>query len=150
MPQLTLAKPDHAERLLRLVGDFHAEKGIDLAEEQRLEAILPLLEGSPHGAIYLAGPVRAPVGYVAISFGWSLELGGLDGTIDEIYIRPAVRGRGIGAEILAALPRTLARAGLRAVHLRIDRTDPRARKRYEKLHFIARDECLLMTQVLHP
>jgi len=145
---LTLAKPDDIDRILRLVADFHAEEGIEQDETTRRAAILPLLEGSPHGAIYLIGPGRAPIGYVAVSFGWSLEFGGLDGFVDEIYIRRSVRGRGIGSEVLLALPKALAGAGLKALHLEVDRANDKARKLYEKLHFEPRERYMLMSRKL--
>lgn len=148
MTQLTLAKPDDLERVARMVGDFHAEEGIAQDDATRRGALLPLLEGSPHGAIYLAGPARAPIGYVVICFGWSVEFGGMDGFVDEIYIRPAVRGRGIGSEILMSLPKALAGAGLKALHLEVARDNERARKLYEKLHFVPRENYALMTRKL--
>jgi ribosomal protein S18 acetylase RimI-like enzyme len=148
LTQLTLAKPDDLERVARMVGDFHAEEGIAQDDATRRGALLPLLEGSPHGAVYLAGPARAPIGYVVICFGWSVEFGGMDGFVDEIYIRPAVRGRGIGSEILMSLPKALAGAGLKALHLEVARDNDRARKLYEKLHFVPRENYVLMTRKL--
>ena len=90
---LTLASLGHRDRLLPLVAAFHAEAGIETSEVQRADGITPLLEGSPHGAAYLIGPARAPIGYIVVSFGWSLEFGGMDGFIDELFIRPGVRER---------------------------------------------------------
>ena len=148
MTALTIAKPEDIDRLMKLVGDFHTEEGIAQTEEVRRAAILPLLEGSPHGVIYLAGPVRAPIGYVAVCFGWSIEFGGMDGFVDEIYIRPGVRGRGIGTEILLSLPKALARAGMKAIHLEVAQDNPRARKLYEKLGFQPREGFLLMSRAL--
>lgn len=147
MTALNLAKPDDLDRVLRLVADFHAEEDITQDTETRRAAILPLLEGSPHGAIYLVGPGRAPIGYAIISFGWSVEFGGLDGFIDEIYIRPGVRGRGIGTEVLVSLPKALAGAGLRALHLEVDRDNEKARALYSKLNFQPRDRYMLMSRV---
>ncbi|MEL7205546.1 MAG: GNAT family N-acetyltransferase, partial [Pseudomonadota bacterium] len=115
---------------------------------EREAAIMPLLEGSPHGAIYLAGPSKAPVGYVVLTFGWSLEMGGMDGFVDEIYIRPGVRGRGIGTEILTSLPAQLAGFGLKAVHLEVDRDKPDVQRLYQKMGFEARDRYVLMTRAL--
>ena len=148
MTALTLAKPEDIEHVARLVADFHTEEGITQNDATRRAAILPLLEGSPHGAVYLIGPGRAPIGYVIVSFGWSVELGGMDGFVDEIYIRPAVRGRGIGSEVLLALPKALAGAGLRALHLEVARDNERARRLYAKLHFTPREQYMLMTRVL--
>lgn len=146
MTALNIATTDDLDRLMRLVGDHHAERGVEQTEEARRAAILPLLEGSPHGTIYLIGPARAPIGYVAISFGWSIGAGGMDGLIGEFYIRPGVRGRGIGTEIMHTLPRALAKAGLKAMHLEIGRDDARARKLYEKLGFRARGDVGLMSR----
>jgi len=146
MTALTLAKPDDLERILRLVADFHVEEDITQDDATRRAAVLQLLEGSPHGAIYLIGPARAPIGYVAVTFGWSIELGGMDGFVDEIYIRPAVRGRGIGTEVLINLPKALAGAGLKALHLEVDRENETARRLYEKMHFSPRARYMLMTR----
>lgn len=146
MTALTLARPQDLDRVARLVADFHREEEIAQDEATRHAAILPLLEGSPHGAIYLIGPSRAPIGYVIVSFGWSVEFGGMDGFVDEIFIRPAVRRRGIGSEVLLNLPKALAGAGLRALHLEVDRDNAAARRLYEKLHFEPRERYMLMTR----
>lgn len=148
MTQLTLARPDDLDRLARLVADFHAEELIAQDDATRRAALLPLLEGSPHGAAYLIGPRLAPIGYVVVSFGWSIEFGGMDGFVDEIYIRRAVRGRGIGSEILMSLPKALAGAGLKALHLEVDRDNATARALYEKLRFDPRENYMLMTRKL--
>lgn len=148
MTKLTLAGTDDLDRVLRLVTDFHAETGIAQDEPTRRAALLPLLEGSPHGCVYLAGPARAPIGYVVVSFGWSLEFGGMDGVIDELYIRPGVRGRGIGSEILATLPKALGAAGLTALHIETDRKNDSAQKLYTKQHFTPRDGTMRMTRKL--
>ena len=148
MTALTLAAADDLIALLPLVEAFHAEEGITQDDDTRRAALLPLLEGSPHGAIYVAGPRRAPIGYAVISFGWSLEFAGLDGFLDEIYIRPGVRGRGIGTEILAALPKALSRHGMRAIHLEVRRDNEKARALYQRLHFEPRDDYMLMSRKL--
>ncbi len=135
MTALTLAKPADLERLMQLVADYHAEAGISQPEAARRDALLPLLEGSPHGAVYLIGPARAPIGYIAISFGWSIALGGLEGRVDEICIRRSVRGRGIGADVLGALPRALSAAGLRALQLTVPGADEATLRHYRKLGF---------------
>ncbi|UXX83445.1 GNAT family N-acetyltransferase [Roseovarius pelagicus] len=146
MTALTLAKPDDLDRLLPLVIAFQTEAGITPDDTGLRAALTPLLDGSPHGAVYIAGPVRAPIGYAVVCFGWSLEFGGLDGFLDEIYIRPGVRGRGIGTEILSALPKALAGAGLKALHLEVHRDNEKARALYAKLHFEPREQYMLMTR----
>lgn len=142
---LHLAKPTDLEKLMTLVAAFHDEMDLG-TEETALEcALIPLLDGSPYGAVYLLGPARAPMGYVVLTFGWSVELGGMDGFVDEIYLRPAVRGRGIAIEALLSLRKVMASAGVKALHLEVDREDERAQKLYKKARFELRDRYSLMT-----
>ncbi|QUJ77544.1 GNAT family N-acetyltransferase [Sulfitobacter albidus] len=145
---LTLATPDHLARLLPLVAAFHAEAGIASTEESREAGIAPLLAGEPYGCAYLIGPPRAPIGYVVITFGWSVEYGGLDAIIDELYVRPGVRGRGIASEALHAVPRALAGGGLRAIHLEVDRDNPAALALYRRAGFTPRDGYMFMSKPL--
>ncbi len=145
---LRLARPEDLDRLMGLVTAFHTEAQITQDADQRREALLPLLEGIPHGCIYLIGPGRAPLGYIILTFGWSVEFGGMDGFVDEIYIRPAVRGRGIATEVLLDLPKALAEAGLTALHLEVDRTNETAQKLYLRTGFKPRERYMLMSKPL--
>jgi len=148
LTQLTLARTENADLLCRLLTDSHAERGLDLSPEARRAALLPLLEGSHHGVAYLIGPVRAPIGFAILGFGWSLTLGGLTGTVDEIYIRPGVRGRGIGSEVLTSLPKALAGAGLVALHVDLGPGDARAERFFTRLRFRAAIGAARMTRPL--
>ncbi|MFK7868033.1 MAG: GNAT family N-acetyltransferase [Roseobacter sp.] len=143
---LTLAAPEHIERLDMLVAAFHDEQEITSSPEARLDGLRPLLDGSPYGAIYLIGPARAPIGYVIVTFGWSIEFGGLDGFVDELYVRPKVRKRGIASEVLQTLPRALAGAGLKALHLEVDREAEATQRLYKRAGFSLRDKYALMSR----
>lgn len=136
---LHLATTEDLDRLDRMVAGYHAFEGIESDTDHRRAALEPLLEGSPHGAIWLIGPKMAPVGYVAISFGWSIELGGLDGVLDEFWIREAVRGRGMGGEALLALQKTLKAAGVVALSLEVAQSNETAARLYQRAGFQPRD-----------
>ena len=148
MKSLHLAKPEDAPKLLAMVAAFHAEMGFDTDAAHHEAAIAPLLEGSPYGAVWLIGPKLSPVGYVVICFGWSVEFGGMDAFVDEIYIRPAVRRRGMGAEALNAMAATLKSNGVRALHLEVDRENTTAQSFYHRARFRPRDHYMLMTRTL--
>lgn len=140
--RLHLAGPEDLVRVEAMVAQYHRQAGIASDHETRTAALAPLLEGSPHGAVWLIGPRMSPVGYVAVSFGWSIELGGMDGFIDEVWLREAVRGRGMGGEALSELLKTLDGAGVRALHLEMAEGNPAARL-YGRLGFKRRDFALL-------
>jgi hypothetical protein len=71
---LTLAKPEHLDKITTLAAAFHAEEGIEMSDEARRAGLAPLLDGIPHGAAYLIGPPRAPIGYIVVCFVWTPSL----------------------------------------------------------------------------
>ena len=148
MKSLHLANEEDADRLLPLLTAFHEERGLDTDPDQQAGAVAPLLAGSPHGAIWLIGPRRAPVGYICITFGWSLEFGGLDAIVDELYIRPAVRRRGMGFEALSGIAKAMKDAGVKALHLEADRGDERLIEFYRRARFQPRESYMFMSRVL--
>lgn len=143
---LHLAGPGDLTKVKLLVHAFHDEAGINSTEETRHAGVEPLLNNSPYGAIYLIGPARAPIGYIVITFGWSVEFGGMDAFVDELYVRPAVRGRGVASEVLTELPNALAGAGLRAIHLEVDRENEVAQRLYLRNRFEPREKYMLMSK----
>jgi len=145
---LHLAKPNDLERLMPLVAAFHAEETLQSTEDTRRAALAPLLDGSPHGAVYLIGPQRAPIGYIVVTFGWSVEFGGMDGFIDEIFIRSGVRGRGVGSEVITSLVAMLKSVGMKALHLEVDPENARALRLYGRCHFKPRSGYQMMSRVL--
>ena len=145
---LHLAKLEDLDRLMPLVAGFHAEENLQTSDDARRDALAPLLEGSPHGAVYLIGPARAPIGYIVVTFGWSVEFGGLDGFIDEIYIRSGVRGRGVGSEVITSLTAMLKSVGMKALHLEVDPENDKALRLYQRCHFKPRRDYLMMSRIL--
>lgn len=136
---LHLATPADLDRLDPMVTAYHALEGIETTAEQRRAALEPLLDGSPHGAVWMIGPRMSPVGYIAVSFGWSIELGGLDGIVDEFWIREKVRGRGMGSEALQALKKALEGAGVVALSLELAHGNDKAERLYKRAGFRVRD-----------
>ena len=112
-----LAGPDDLTRVTALMARYHSEAELEHDDAHRALVTSPLLDGSPLGAIWLIGPARAPLGYVMVTFGWSVPHGGMVGWLSEIFIRPSVRGRGIGTETLNAVSVSLRGAGLRAMRV---------------------------------
>ncbi len=143
-----LAGADDLDRLLALMERFHTEAALPYDDNHRRRAAGPLLAGSPHGAVWLIGPQRAPLGYVLLSFGWSVAMAGAEGIVDEVFIRHSVRGRGIGTEVLHAIAVSLAQNGVKALHVRLDRSNAAAARFCAKVGFLTRPELVIMTDAL--
>lgn len=143
---LHLAKPDDLAVLQKLVASFHNQENIEQTDQERGAALLPLLDGTPHGAAYLIGPRKGAVGYIIISFGYSVEMGGIAGFIDEFYIRTNVRGRGLDGEVLRSLMPALAGYGVKALRLEVGQDNEAAIRLYGKLGFEPHDNHQRMTR----
>jgi len=143
---LHLAGPDDLERLSALVATHHGDS--DLPPATRDQALKDLLGGNVQGAAYLIGMRRAPVGYVVVSFGFSVRHGGQDATIDDLFIREKLRGRGMGSEVLISLAKALANGGIKAIHLRGWRNDPQSHARLARIGFRASDDGPILTRTL--
>ena len=145
---ITLASTKDASKLIPLIAAFHTDYGIEQTEETREAAIAPLLAGSPLGAAWLIGPAMAPTGYVIITFSWSMKLGGMEAFVEELFIRPPVRKRGIASEVLAAVAASLSDAGIKALHLEVGDADETTQRLYSRANFTMRDTYNVMTRTL--
>ena len=96
-----------------------------------------------------AGAAASLLGYLAVTFGWSLEWGGRDAFVDELYLAPSHRGGGIGRTAIALAEDACRAAGVRALHLEVERENARGRALYARAGF-ADTERLLLTRRLIP
>ncbi|MAT06593.1 MAG: GNAT family N-acetyltransferase [Acidimicrobiaceae bacterium] len=85
------------------------------------------------------------IGYAAVSWGWSIEVGGLDVVLDEIYVRS--RGHGVGGELLAAVEAECRRVGAKRIFLETERPNERARRWYAAAGFTI-DDSIWMSKEL--
>lgn len=77
------------------------------------------------------------VGYALLASFWSNELGGEICTIDELYVKPALRGNGYGTALVRSLSSAEGLWPRRPVALELETTpdNRRARSLYQRLGF---------------
>ena len=80
-----------------------------------------------------------PVGYLLAVYVFSLEHLGLTAEIDEFFVLPSARGRGIGEELLRLAEAEFVRRGCTNVSLQLGRGNDRARTFYRALGYGERD-----------
>ena len=143
--EIKMATPHYLADLLPLVRAYHDFEEIRMSDTQRLEAIRPLLANDALGRIWLIRAQREIIGYVAITFGYSIELQGRDAYVDEFFIRQPSRGSGLGAKVIAHIRSELAKYRVVALHLEVAKTNERTQRFYSSLGFTARDRYELMS-----
>ncbi len=131
--------------LLPLIADYHAFEGVSSTPAGREAAARTLLDHPEFGALWLVRAAGRIAGYIALCRGFSIEFNGFDAFVDEFYLAPEFRGRGIGSRVLE-LVRAEARArGINALHLEVARDNAPARRLYALAGFEARDQYVLMS-----
>jgi len=125
------AGPEDSAQILALAQSFHREDGHPLSPTGP-EAIEALLQGSPLGALYLVKDADELVGYFALCYTMSLEFGGLIVILDDLYLLPEVRGRGLGTAVLAEVEQEAVRLGAVQIFLEVEKANERAFALYER------------------
>ena len=126
--------------LLALVRRYWDYEGIAGFEALRIELVLQqlLATAGPRGAVWVAEAAGALVGYLIVVLVISVEHKGLMGEIDELFVLPEARSRGIGTALLAAAEQALVQRGCVRLQLQLGRGNARARTFYERHGYGAR------------
>lgn len=126
------ARIEDVPALVTLMAEFYLEGGYRLPHDAATKAFMALLGDTSRGRIFLIETASGPVGYMVLTFGFSMEYGGLRGFVDDFFVRPALRGRGIGAAALREVERTCRDLGVRALLAETGAEDHPARGVYAR------------------
>ncbi len=118
-----------------LVRAYYAEDGLTFHEQRQPDALARLVEGEALGRAWLVRQGARVVGYVVLTWSFSVESGGLDGYVDELFLAPEVRGRGLGARVLALAELEARRLGLLRLYLEVEHGN-RALNLYRRAGFV--------------
>jgi GNAT superfamily N-acetyltransferase len=132
--KIEVATVQTADDTVRLLGLQFQEQGIGLPTETLRAAVLGLLTDPTRGAVLVAYDPDA-IGIAVLAYTWTLEHGGRVAWLDELFVEPNHRGRGVGRAILRRALEIAAAAACRAVDLEVDVKHERAEHLYEREGF---------------
>lgn len=136
--------------LVSLMQAFYVEADFPLPTAGAADAFTEFLASPNLGAVWLAERDGAVVGHVVLTVIFSMEYGGLRGFIDDLYVRPAERGRGTGAALLAAAREGAMARGLRALCVETGQANHPARRLYARAGFSDSGHALLVQPLAPP
>lgn len=135
---IRLATLSDLERIIPLCIDYCAADNREVNEPMIRSGLAGLLDSDENGFILIACDDHdSPIGYAAVSTGWSLEVGGADYILDEVFVQQ--RGEGVGRQLIAATEDRCAELGVRRIFLETERPNVRARSLYARLGFVEDD-----------
>ncbi len=123
------------ERLLPLMRDFYIFERLPFDDNRQRRLLVVLVENPTLGRMIVFEQASELLGYMVLGFGFSLEFHGRDCLLDEFYVVPEHRSKGIGraaVEFAIAMCRDM---GIHAVHLEADYLNVRGHEFYKKLGF---------------
>jgi ribosomal protein S18 acetylase RimI-like enzyme len=156
------ASLEDVPRLVTLMVEFYAESSYPLNRQRAAEAFSALIQDSRLGQVWLIearsetggeadNPLSAhDVGYLVVTLGFSMEYGGRDAFVDDLFIQAAFRGRGLGTAALAEARAFCIEHGVRAVHLEVARDNAPAQAAYRRAGFADTDRQLLTLRLADP
>ena len=143
-----IVSPPEAPALAELMRAYYAFDGHDFDEPRVRCTLADFLNSPDHGRAWFIEADGVVAGYMVICFGYSLEFGGRDAFVDEIYLHEPFRGKGLGREALAFMIAEARRLGIKALHLEVDEENTPAQRLYAALGFTPRDRFRLMSRPL--
>lgn len=131
------------EAIVELMAAYYEEEAYPFEVVTARDALAALVADERLGAVWVADIHGYIAGYFAVTVGFSLESGGRDAFLDELYLREGARGRGLGAAALDLAEAWCRERGVRVLHLEVERHRIAAQGMYRRRGFVERDRHLL-------
>jgi GNAT superfamily N-acetyltransferase len=132
------AGPPELDTLVDLHREFCEVDGHPFDQPRARAAFAPLLIDDAHGVVWFVDEPRA---YAVLTWGWSVEAGGAEAVLDELFVTE--RDGGVGAALLSHLLADGRRRGLARIFLETEARNERVRRFYERHGFRADDSIWL-------
>ena len=137
-----IANTSDTETLLELIQEFYEVEHLPF-DDNTVRALAKILKDDSLGRIWLIQDGNEAIGYVVLTFGYSLEFRGRDALVDELYIRESYRRQGVGTNALQFVEDVCVSLGIEALHLEVDRKNTTAQGLYRKVGFADHDRYLM-------
>jgi GNAT superfamily N-acetyltransferase len=133
------ATVDDAAVLARMLWDFNTEFETETDDADVLQArfarLLPLPE-----VVAVIAEDDGPVGFALLTLRPAIWFDGPVAQLEELYVVPALRDRGIGTRILDLARQVVRDAGAPEMHINVDEVDTDTRRFYERHGFVNIEE----------
>ncbi|UCG52935.1 MAG: GNAT family N-acetyltransferase [Candidatus Latescibacterota bacterium] len=131
-----IAKPGDRDMLVKMMEEFYAESESPFDADQAAEAFENLLRDDSVGRVWLLEREGTAAGYVVLTVGFSMEFGGRDAFVDDLFVREEHRRYGLGRVAMKAVLDECKKRRVRALHLEVARENSAAKALYRRFGFV--------------
>ncbi|MGA0078999.1 MAG: GNAT family N-acetyltransferase [Candidatus Nanopelagicales bacterium] len=145
MVTLRLATSEDYQDLIPLIKEFCEVDNHEFDDARIEKSLGPLLEDAELGRVIILEVKGELKGYAVLTWGWSLESGGREALLDEIYVRK--RNQGWGALLLEKVVATAKDNGAKIIFLETELANERVRDFYIR-HSFNKEDSIWLSQKL--
>ena len=144
--QIRPARISDIEKILSFMKAYYNFDQLEFNHLKAQSALTNLIKNESYGKVWLVLDEGVEIGYIVITFGYSIEFGGLDAFIDEFFILEDYRKRGAGGRTLLLVEQFLGDMNVEALHLEVDFQNEIAKQFYLSKGFDFRRRFRTMTK----
>jgi GNAT superfamily N-acetyltransferase len=130
-----LAQLSDVTMLSTMMIDFYAEADFVLSRDAAQRTFEQLIRSPERGCVWLLECDATPAGFVVLTVAYAMEYGGLRGFVDDFFVRPVFRRRGVGAAALAIVKAHCLATGVRALFVQSGADNDPAQRVYKRAGF---------------
>ncbi|MBE9003241.1 GNAT family N-acetyltransferase [Nostoc sp. LEGE 12447] len=127
--------------LVEMMTEFYAESNYLLDSQWATKSFTTILDRPDLGFIWLLRQSGYPAGYLVLTIRFSMEYGGLDAFIDDLFVREQYRRYGVASHGLSLLLAECRRRDVRALHVEVAPNNVAANATYAKFGMALRRDC---------
>jgi GNAT superfamily N-acetyltransferase len=136
--------------LATLMIEVYAEADFPLSHEAAERAFELLIRSPERGVIWILECDATPAGFIVLTVMYAMEYGGLRGFVDDFYVRPQFRKRGLGGQALAIVKAHCLARGVRALFVQTGPDNDVAQRVYKRAGFTDTGHLLFVQPLAAP
>jgi GNAT superfamily N-acetyltransferase len=128
-------RPADREGIVRLLAAQMAEHSIAISRERLTSAVDGVFEDPRRGALLVALIDEKPAGVAYLAYTFTIEHGGKSAWLEELYVSPEHREKGLGQRLLDEALRLARREMCAALDLEVESDHKRVESLYRRSGF---------------
>jgi GNAT superfamily N-acetyltransferase len=127
------ADRDDIPMLLTLMSEFYSESGYALNHAVAESAFSAVLSDERLGYVWLIDEESKDVGYIVVTLRFGMEYGGLMACLDDLFVVPRSRNKGLGTRALVQIRDFCKTIGIRAITVAVGFSNGPAQAVYRRI-----------------
>jgi len=133
------ASLEDVPQLVEMMAEFYSGSPYTLNPRRATEAFTALLNDERLGHVWFIQAGPKDVGYMVVTLCHSMTYGGPMAVIDDLFVRQAFRGAGLGKAVMTEVRSFYAGHGIRAMRVETGRDNAAALAVYKRVGFVEDD-----------